>query len=224
MSSLADLKWDDRGLLPAVVQDVDTGALLMLAWMNAEALALTRSTGFAHFYSRSRAAMWKKGETSGNVLHVREVRFDCDNDAILVRAKPAGPACHTNATSCFFNKVGDGDQVTTDDGPPGASSEVIHVLEQVLQTRKHDSSAAKSYTKSLLDKGYPKISAKIREEAEELIAELADGPEDKLVYETADLLFHVMVGLCARDVPIADVWTELARRFGTSGHEEKASR
>jgi len=226
-TSLPELKWDERGLLPAVVQDVNTGAVLMLAWMNAEALEQTRATGFAHFYSRSRKSQWKKGETSGNVLHVEELRFDCDSDAILIAATPTGPTCHTGTTSCFFSRMDDDRSVSdaqTDDGPPGVPAAIAHLLEQVLLTRKADSSEEKSYTKSLLAKGTPKISAKIREEAEEMIAELNEGSDDKLIYETADLLFHMMVGLVARDVPIAKVWDELARRFGMSGHEEKASR
>jgi len=223
MSDALELNWDDRGLLPAVVQDVDTGNVLMLAWMNAEALEHTRRTGFAHFYSRSRQSLWKKGETSGNVLAVDDVRFDCDRDTILVRARPAGPTCHTGTTSCFFRRIV-GDQVSEDDGPGGPPATISLVLEQVLRARKADSSAAKSYTKSLLDKGYPKISAKIREEAEELIDELPSGDDKAVIHETADLLFHVMVGLVARDLPIDRVWAELARRFGVSGHTEKASR
>lgn len=222
--SLFALNWNENGLLPAVVQNANTGALLMLAWMNEQALERTRQTGLAHFYSRSRQALWKKGETSGNVLHVTELRFDCDSDAILIRAEPAGPTCHTGASSCFFHRV-TANAVEIDDGPIGSPIDAIsHDLERVLYARKHDSSAEKSYTKSLLTKGHPKIAAKIREEAEELIAELPEGDEVKVIHETADLLFHVMVGLVARDVPMEKVWQELARRFGVSGHDEKASR
>lgn len=222
MSDSIELSWDDRGLVPAVVQDSRSGVVLMLAWMNAEAWEQTRRTGFAHFYSRSRQKLWKKGETSGNVLRVIELRFDCDSDAVLIRAEPAGPTCHTGTTSCFFNRAGD--QVTTDDGPTLPSAAIADRLEQVLRARKNDSTAERSYTRSLLDKGYPKIGAKIREEAEELIAELPDGSDEQVIYETADLIFHVMVGLVARDLSIDRVWAELARRFGVSGHEEKASR
>lgn len=203
-------------LTPAIVQDAETGAVLMLAWMNAEAWEMTRTSGEVHFYSRSRNALWKKGETSGNVLRVAELRVDCDNDAILVKARPAGPTCHTGATACFFHTENE-----DDDGAPPAH--VVDKLERVLHARR-DAAAEKSYTKSLLEKGMPKILEKIAEEHGELAAELPSGAREKVVHETADLLFHVMVGLVARDIPVADVWKELGRRFGTSGHVEKASR
>src|SRR2546423_15069143 len=106
MSSV-EPQWDERGLVPAIVQDATTGAVLMMAWMNALALQLTRDTGFAHFWSRSRAALWKKGETSGHTLAVVDVRIDCDADTILVRAQPAGPACHTGQPTCFFRDIDD---------------------------------------------------------------------------------------------------------------------
>ncbi len=213
---LPEPAWDDRGLVAAVVQDADTGAVLMLAWMNAEAWRLTRATGEAHFWSRSRAALWRKGETSGNVLRVVELRVDCDHDAVLVKARPAGPTCHTGRTACFFHGE-DGD----DDGAPPAH--MVDRLERVLRARR-DAGADQSYTRSLLTAGMPKILAKIAEEHGELAAELPGGPPAKVVHETADLLFHVMVGLVARDIPIAEVWRELGRRFGVSGHDEKAAR
>ena len=208
--------WPADGLLPAIVQDAETGAVLMLAWMNAEAWQLTRDTGEVHFWSRSRSALWKKGETSGNVLRVAELRVDCDDDAILVRARPAGPTCHTGRTACFFHTDGD-----DDDGAPAAH--IVDRLEQVLLSRRAATSQ-KSYTRSLLEAGMPKILAKIAEEHGELAAELPEGEHAKVVHETADLLFHIMVGLVARDIPVADVWRELGRRFGVSGHDEKAAR
>ena len=108
------VKWDERGLAPAVVQDAATGQLLMLAWMNAEALDRTRETGFAHFYSRSRDSLWKKGETSGNFLSVKEVRTDCDADAILFQCEPAGPTCHTGEGSCFYRRVDSDSRIALD--------------------------------------------------------------------------------------------------------------
>lgn len=212
--------YDERGLVPCVVQDAATGTLLMLAWMNAEALRLTRETGVVHFWSRSRQALWKKGETSGNTLALVELRIDCDRDAILVRATPAGPTCHTGATSCFFTRE-DG---ATDDGVPVTDLAILPQLAQILAARRDSSSGEQSYTRSLLDKGMPKILEKIAEEHGELAAELPAGPDDKVVHETADLIFHVMVALTARRIPVEDVLHELARRFGTSGHVEKASR
>ena len=201
--------FDDRGLVPAIVQDATTGAVLMLAWMNAEALQRTEATGVVHFWSRSRQALWKKGETSGNTLGVVELRLDCDRDAVLVRARPAGPTCHTGSRTCW------GDDV---------AASIVDQLARTLEARRDGSSGDKSYTKSLLDAGMPKILAKIAEEQGELAAELPDGPADKVVHETADLLFHVMVGLTARRIPVERVLDELARRFGTSGHAEKAGR
>ena len=214
--TLPEPAWDDRGLAPAVVQDADTGAVLMLAWMNAEAWALTRSTGLVHFWSRSRRALWRKGETSGHELRVSELRVDCDLDAILVQARPHGPTCHTGRVACFFH---------TDDGLDETApvAHVVDRLERVLHARRA-STGTKSYTRSLLDAGMPKILAKIAEEHGELAAELPDGERAKVVHETADLLFHVMVGLVARDIPVVDVWRELGRRFGVSGHDEKAAR
>jgi phosphoribosyl-ATP pyrophosphohydrolase/phosphoribosyl-AMP cyclohydrolase len=200
------------------VQDAERGTVLMVAWMNAEALKLTRETGIVHFWSRSRQALWKKGETSGNTLALVELRVDCDHDTVLVRAMPAGPTCHTGATTCFFHR----DDGPDDDGVPAVT--ILEQLDRVLQARRDSSSGEKSYTKSLLDKGMPKILEKIAEESGELAAELPAGEDAKVIHETADLFFHVMVGLTARKIPIERVLAELARRFGTSGHTEKASR
>jgi phosphoribosyl-AMP cyclohydrolase / phosphoribosyl-ATP pyrophosphohydrolase len=210
-------------LTPAVVVDHESGRVLMVAWMNAEAWELTRSTGFVHFWSRSRNKLWKKGETSGNTLAVRELRLDCDADTVLVVAEPAGPACHTGKPSCFYRRI-DADPAREDQGPRGAPAAIVDRVEAVLRARRDSATAEKSYTRSLLDGGFPKILAKIAEESDELAAELPDGAREAVVHETADLLFHVLVGLVARDIPVAEVWAELERRFGTGGHEEKRSR
>jgi phosphoribosyl-AMP cyclohydrolase / phosphoribosyl-ATP pyrophosphohydrolase len=212
---------NQTGLVPCVVQHAEAGTILMLAWMNAEALQLTRTTKIVHFWSRSRRALWKKGETSGNVLHLVQLRTDCDRDAIVARVIPHGPACHTGTTSCFF--VVDG--AANDDGVPAMHrAHVIDQLANVIAQRRDSATSAKSYTKSLLDAGMTKILSKIAEEQNELAAELPDGSEQRVVAETADLLFHVMVGLAARNIDASAVWQELARRFGISGHDEKASR
>jgi phosphoribosyl-ATP pyrophosphohydrolase/phosphoribosyl-AMP cyclohydrolase len=202
-------KFDEHGLVPAIVQDATTGAVLMMAWMNAEALRLTEETRVVHFWSRSRKAIWKKGETSGNTLDLVEMRLDCDSDALLVRVHPAGPTCHTGTKTCW------GDDV---------HGSIVDQLARTLEARRDSSTGEKSYTRSLLDKGMPKILEKIAEESGELAAELPAGDDAKVIHETADLLFHVMVGLTARRIPIERVLDELARRFGTSGHVEKASR
>ena len=220
---LAEPTYDERGLVPCIVQDAVTDVVLMLAWMNAEALRRTRETGAVHFWSRSRQALWKKGETSGHTLAVAEIRIDCDLDAVLVRARPAGPTCHTGATSCFFHRDAGGDGAMDDAVDHGPAPPILHRLVQVIEARRA-ATAERSYTKSLLDAGMPKILAKIAEEHGELAAELPAGEDAKVVHETADLLFHVMVGLAARRIPLDAVLAELARRFGTSGHVEKAQR
>jgi phosphoribosyl-ATP pyrophosphohydrolase/phosphoribosyl-AMP cyclohydrolase len=208
--------YDDRGLVPCVVQDATTGSVLMVAWMNVEALRLSRETGLAHFWSRSRQALWKKGETSGNTLSIVEIRIDCDSDTLLVRAAPSGPTCHTGSATCFYRTI---------DGIESANhGTILDLLDRVLAARRDSASPDKSYTKSLLDAGMPKILSKIAEEHRELADELPAGAEPDVVHETADLLFHVMVALTARGIPVERVLGELARRFGTSGHVEKASR
>ena len=216
-----EVTWNEQGLAPAVIVHAQTGVVLMLGWMSQESLALTASTGEVHFWSRSRGALWRKGEQSGNTLAVRAVRLDCDADAILVEAIPAGPTCHTGAESCFYRK-GDGDAWSEDGGPRGA---MLDRLYAVLETRRA-ATAEKSYTASLLAAGVGKIGAKIAEEQAELVAELVavPPPRERIVAETADLFFHVLCGLLATGVTPVEVWRELDRRFGTSGHAEKAAR
>lgn len=215
--------YDERGLVACIVQDAASGTVLMLGWMNAEALRLTRETRTVHFWSRSRQALWKKGETSGNTLALVELRFDCDLDAVLARATPAGPTCHTGATSCFFKRDRPDGADASDDDDDGPPLPILLRLARTIEARR-DSSSERSYTRSLLDGGMPKILAKIAEEHGELAAELPAGDDAKVIHETADLLFHVMVGLGARRIPIEAVLDELTRRFGTSGHVEKARR
>ncbi len=226
--SKIDIQWNERGLAPALVYDHLSHAPLMLAWMDEEALQATLETGIVHFHSRSRDELWKKGATSGNTLSLVEIRTDCDSDAIVIRAKAAGPACHTGQRSCFFKEIDPGQRSPTllkeDDGPEGAASAVVDKLYEVLCQRRDAIDPPSSYTRSLLDKGFKTIEGKIREESEELIEVLAEGEESKVVHESADLLFHMMVGLCARGIELDSIWQELDRRFGTSGHKEKASR
>ena len=212
------MKLDAQGLVPAVAQDAETGVVLMVAWMNEEALEKTLATNEAHFFSRSRGKLWKKGETSGHVLAVVEVRIDCDEDTILLRCRPAGPACHTGKASCFYRVL---PEMKEDDGPPPP---VLDRLWRTIEARRAASTAETSYTRSLLEAGMPKILAKLAEEHGELAAELPSGPDDAVIHESADLLYHLFVALAARGLPPARVYAELERRFGTSGHAEKASR
>jgi phosphoribosyl-AMP cyclohydrolase / phosphoribosyl-ATP pyrophosphohydrolase len=174
-------------LRPAIVQDADDGRVLMLAWMDDEALRLTQETGEAWFWSRSRSRLWKKGETSGNVLAVEEVRDDCDGDALLLRVRPAGPACHTGSTSCF-----------------------APVLWRTVVERVRDRPEG-SYVASLADEGVERAAQKLGEEAVEA-AIAATAGDGRLVSEAADVLFHLYVLLAVAGVDVADVEAELTRR------------
>jgi phosphoribosyl-ATP pyrophosphohydrolase len=172
------LAYDDRGLVASVVQDIASGAVLMLAWANRQAVEQTLATGYAHFWSRSRQKLWKKGETSGNVLRVREIRADCDRDALLLRVDPAGPACHQGTRTCF---------------EPNDAQAELGWLAAVLASRRLASEEA-SYTASLLAAGIPRIAQKVGEEAVETVIAALDGSDD-FADEAADLLYHLLV-LC----------------------------
>lgn len=224
----AQVAWDDRGLAPAVVCHADTGAVLMLGWMNAASLAATRSTGLVTFFSRSRQAIWQKGESSGNTLAVDAIRLDCDADALLVTARPAGPTCHTGAASCFFRRADGGEDHAAwveDGGPTGAPAAVLERLYATLAARR-GASPEKSYTAKLLAGGPTAIIAKIREEAGELCDELRGESSDpaRVASEAADLVYHVLVGLLSSGVEPSAVWRALEKRTGQGGLAEKASR
>lgn len=212
------VRFDAAGLVAVVVQDALTGEVRMLAWANAEALARTRDTGRGHFWSRSRAALWEKGATSGNTLRVVEVRVDCDGDAVLYRVEPEGPSCHTGAASCFYRVWPAVD--ATASRPLGA----IDGLVSVLEARRDAPDGAPSYTRKLLDAGVGAIGAKVREEADELARALADESDARVVSEAVDVLYHLGVGLVARRIPWRAVLAEVARRSGVSGLVEKAAR
>jgi phosphoribosyl-ATP pyrophosphohydrolase/phosphoribosyl-AMP cyclohydrolase len=218
--------WDqltlgDDGLVVAVVQHADTDQVLMVGYMNEQALAATLDTKRVTFWSRSRQTLWEKGATSGNTLHFEELRFDCDADALLVRARPAGPTCHTGTMSCFFRPQGD-------DGPPPSGDRTLARVFGVIRERQAGRGAThadgKSYVRSLLDKGVPALQAKIREEAEELCAALEHESHGRVASEAADLFFHAMVGLAHCGVDLRDVAAVFETRFGVSGVDEKASR
>jgi phosphoribosyl-ATP pyrophosphohydrolase/phosphoribosyl-AMP cyclohydrolase len=220
---LAAVAFDADGLVPVVAQEARTGMIRMVAWANREALAQTLASGDACFWSRSRKALWRKGETSGNGLTVREVRIDCDGDVVLYRVDPAGPSCHTGATSCFFRRVGPDGALVEDDGPPDPPALVVARVAEVIARRRRER-PEKSYVVSLLDAGFAKIGGKITEEAGELCEALPEADAAHTAHEAADLIFHALVGLEAAGVPVDAVFGELARRFGVSGIDEKAGR
>ncbi len=218
MTSLP-LAFDAHGLIPVVVQDDLTGEIRMVAFANLEAVQRTVATGHATFWSRSRQELWQKGMTGGNEIHVHRILVDCDADCLIYSGEPIGNSCHTGAPSCFFHVL-DGSSLAS---APASSQSTLARLESVLEARKSASGAA-SYTKSLYDKGTVAIGAKIAEEAGELVQALVEETDERVVSEAADLLFHAMVGLRARGIGVREVLAELARREGTGGHVEKASR
>jgi phosphoribosyl-ATP pyrophosphohydrolase/phosphoribosyl-AMP cyclohydrolase len=215
------LQLDREGLVPVVVQDHLTGEVRMVAFATLEAVRATLETGRATFWSRSRGELWEKGRTSGNSIAVKRVLVDCDADCLVYSAEPKGPSCHTGAQSCFFQVLeptGEGLVQRTEQ-----PQTLLAPLEAVLESRKK-STAGTSYTKSLYDGGAEAIGAKLREEAAELEQAVAKESDARVVSEAADVLYHVMVALRSRAIPLRDVLVELASRLGTSGHEEKAKR
>ena len=194
-----EVRFDERGLVPCVVQDARTGEVLTLAYMNADALERTRRTGETHFFSRSREGLWHKGETSGNVQRVTALRYDCDFDAVLALVEPAGPACHTGERTCFHH--GEMEPV---------AHEALPVLERTVADRR-ERRAAGSYTARLLEEP-DLIGAKVREEADETARAAAREPDERVAEEAADLMYHLAVLLASRGLGVADAQRVLNSR------------
>jgi phosphoribosyl-ATP pyrophosphohydrolase/phosphoribosyl-AMP cyclohydrolase len=213
------LTFDDKGLIPVIVQDQLTGEVRMFAFATNEAVRTTLETGRATFWSRSRGELWQKGQTSGNEVVVERVLVDCDTDCLVYSGEPHGNSCHTGAVSCFFQEF-EGDVVKQASERPQT---LLATLEALLESRK-TATASESYTKSLYDKGAAAIGEKICEEARELAHAVEVESDNRVVSEAADILYHLVVGLRARSIPLRRVLAELGRRLGTSGHEEKKSR
>lgn len=203
---MSKIKFDEKGLVPAIAQDAKTGRVLMLAYMNAESLQMTLDSGYATYFSRSRQQLWRKGETSGHTQRVLEMRYDCDGDALLLTVEQEGPACHTGETSCFHNPILTAD---ADDLPPTA--DVVQQVYDVICDRKEHPREG-SYTNYLLDKGVEKICKKVGEEASETIIAAMKRSKPEVCYEAADLVYHLLVLLFEQGVTPDDLWTELARR------------
>ena len=213
------ITFDSNGLVTAIAQDRATGEVRMVAWMNAEALDKTLATGLATFYSRSRQKLWVKGESSGHRLRVHSVLADCDADTLLLLVDPEGASCHTGRPTCFFRLV-------TPEGvaEPGRTAlPYLFELEETIAERA-SATAEKSYTRSLLDGGAAKINQKIEEEASELARAIAGESDERVASEAADVLYHVLVGLRLRGVPLRSVVETLLARSARSGLAEKASR
>jgi phosphoribosyl-AMP cyclohydrolase / phosphoribosyl-ATP pyrophosphohydrolase len=209
---LGVLRYNEQGLIPAVVQDVATGQVLMLAYMNREALEQTLATGLACYWSRSRAKLWQKGETSGHFQHVRDIRYDCDADALLVIVEQEGAACHTGERSCFVHRLSESSLPT----PLPVAEGLLHRLYEVVQERKRRTSR-ESYVASLLERGQDQVLKKVVEEAVEVVMASKDGRPEAIVQEMADLWFHAIVALGWHNLPPQQVFQELERRFGKSG-------
>jgi phosphoribosyl-AMP cyclohydrolase / phosphoribosyl-ATP pyrophosphohydrolase len=211
----AAVNFDQDGLVPCVVQDWRTGEVLTLAYMNEEALRLTRETGEVHFFSRTRNRLWRKGETSGNVLRLRQLRYDCDGDALVALVEPAGPACHTGERSCFYRDL-DGTADPEADAPavPGeprpAPYEVMPALERTVAARR-DERPDGSYTVDLLEDPV-RLGEKVREEADEAARAAVSESDQRLASEAADLLYHLEVLLASRGLGFTAALEELDAR------------
>ena len=200
---LAMLKFDAQGLLPAITQDMQ-GRVLMLAYVNEEAINKTLETGKAHYYSRSRQSLWCKGETSGHYQYVQHIAYDCDGDTLLMRVNQVDAACHTGEYSCFHNTLYDGDK--------GSVTPAIlqTVYETVIDRIEHPKEG--SYTNYLFDKGIDKMLKKVGEESAEVIIAAKNRSKDELTYEAADLLYHLIVVLVEQGLTLEDVYAELGKR------------
>jgi phosphoribosyl-AMP cyclohydrolase / phosphoribosyl-ATP pyrophosphohydrolase len=203
------VKFDEKELIPAIVQHARSGEVLMLGFMNEESLRLTVESGQVTFWSRSRQSLWRKGETSGNVLQLVEIRQDCDGDALLVLAEPAGPTCHTGEPSCFHRDLAG--------EPAGRRAPASLILTQIADViaRRAAERPEGSYTVKLLDGGVDRIGKKIGEEAAEVIIAAKNAAPDELRWEMADLLYHSLLLLAQQGLSLESVWEELRRRHSS---------
>ncbi|MDR6999481.1 bifunctional phosphoribosyl-AMP cyclohydrolase/phosphoribosyl-ATP diphosphatase HisIE [Neobacillus niacini] len=198
------VKFDEKGLVPAIIQDAGTKEVLTLAYMNEESLKKTLETGETWFYSRSRQELWHKGETSGNTQSVVSINYDCDQDALLVLVYPKGPACHTGAVSCFSERVYEG-------GASLSDYQILPSLEKVILDRQRDRPEG-AYTTYLFEKGVDKILKKVGEEAAEVIIAAKNRDHEELKWEAADLLYHLQVLLVEQELPFKEVLKTLEER------------
>lgn len=203
MSTETDIKFNSDGLVPAIAQDAETGEVLMQAYMNEEALRLTLETGYAHYYSRSRQSLWKKGETSGNIQQVASVWTDCDNDCILLKIRQTGAACHTGKRSCFFKNIKTNEKI--------ASASFLYKLYNRIKDRKENPKEG-SYTNYLFDKGIDKILKKVGEETAEVIIASKNPGKDELQYEESDLIYHLLVLMNEKGLTLQELFEELESR------------
>ncbi len=205
------IQFDDQGLVPAIIQDVNTRTVLMLAYMNKESLEKTLETGLTWFYSRSRQRLWQKGETSGHIQTVKSIHYDCDADTLLVQVQQTGPACHEGSYSCFTRKLADGNADAFQPAVDQPAAVVLQELYEVILDRKSHRKEG-SYTNYLFDKGQDKILKKIGEEAAETIIASKNQSKSELLYEMADLWYHCLVLLGYHNTTPAELLEELQGR------------
>ncbi|WP_121627654.1 bifunctional phosphoribosyl-AMP cyclohydrolase/phosphoribosyl-ATP diphosphatase HisIE [Poseidonibacter antarcticus] len=224
MNQIDKIDWEKMdGLVPVVTQEASTNEVLMLAYMNKEALDLTLKTNTAHYFSRSKQRIWKKGESSGHTQEIVDIMIDCDDDTILLKVNQTGVACHTGRKSCFFTNLKTNEIISDVEVNTTEAYGVIDTLYHTILEKKNDD-PTKSYTSKLLNGKENSMLKKIVEEAGELTFAIKDNDTEEIIYEAADLTYHVLVALASKNVSPDRVKQELARRFGMSGIEEKNSR
>ena len=216
MININNIKFDERGLIPAIIQQAETGTVLMLAYMNRESLMKTVETGVTWFFSRSRQSLWQKGETSGHVQKVQHISYDCDGDTLLIKVEQIGVACHEGTLSCFSRTLGEEaiqeEKLVDTDSIYGQSvSTILYDLYHVVNDRKHNPQTG-SYTTYLFEKGQDKILKKVGEEAAETIIASKNNSKEELLYEMADLWYHCLVLLVQHDVSVSELLEELQKR------------
>jgi phosphoribosyl-ATP pyrophosphohydrolase/phosphoribosyl-AMP cyclohydrolase len=204
--NLDNLKFNQDGLIPVITQNYYTGKILMQAYANKEAIEETLKSGYATYFSRSRNALWRKGETSGNYQKIMDIKVDCDEDSIIYLVVEEGPACHTGEESCFYRNL----NLEKDSRP--VPFEILHKLYEKIQERK-ETMPEGSYVASLFKKGSDKIIQKVGEEAVETVIALKNKNKDEIVYETSDLLFHLLIALVDAGVKLSDIEEELLKRY-----------
>ncbi|MFY4809576.1 bifunctional phosphoribosyl-AMP cyclohydrolase/phosphoribosyl-ATP diphosphatase HisIE [Aliarcobacter butzleri] len=224
MEQLNKIDWEKmNNLIPVITQDAKTNEVLMLAYMNKEALELTIKTNYAHYFSRSKQRIWKKGESSNHLQEIIEILVDCDNDTLLLKVNQTGVACHTGRKSCFYTNLKTDKIISDVEINTTAAYGIIDTLYHTICERK-DEDVSKSYTAKLLKGNQNSMLKKIVEEAGEFTFAVKDDNEEEIIYEAADVTYHVLVALASKNINPDRVKQELARRFGISGIEEKNSR
>jgi phosphoribosyl-ATP pyrophosphohydrolase/phosphoribosyl-AMP cyclohydrolase len=225
MANIIDtINWEKiDGLLPVIAQDNTTNEVLMLAFMNKESLQLTLDTGYAHYFSRSRQRLWKKGESSGHTQEIKKIFMDCDNDTLVIKINQIGVACHTGRKSCFFTDIQTGEVTSDVEIDTSSAYGIIDTLYHTIQERKHED-IEKSYTAKLLQGNENSMLKKIVEEAGEFTFAVKDKNEKEIISEGADLMYHCLVALASQNISPDRIKQELSKRFGMSGIDEKNSR